>query len=259
MDFSLSSLAFVAGGVDFSLARMAEADGLDVADDADELCNGRYLRPRIYSDNVTRPVMYTNAAEMVEDLDLAPGFRMFAIVSGNFIFGDVIEALVLEKRMIYRALTIQTPSLSQENIDSLRRIKNVCPDMLLRIALSDYFYSHERKVREGRNTPALVPYLYRTLDDDDGTLDVAYASVHTKIVTFETTDGLKCVIDGSANLRLSRNIEQFRIECDADLHDWIEDYTDRIFDAYSTMGRSVRGNKLWQSVRQCHGRARDRG
>ena len=250
-DFSVSSLAFAPGEADFSLKSLADKDGIDVADEPDDgLENGLYLRPRIYSRNVTRPVLYEHAADMVEDMELSDGMRAFAIVSGNFVFGDVLEAWVLERGVRFRTLTIQTLSMSQDNIDSLRRIRNVCGDRLqrLRIALSDYFYSHERHVREGRNTPALVPYLYRTLDDDDGVLDVAYASVHTKIITFETVDGLKCVVDGSANLRSSRNIEQFRVECDAELHDWIEGFTDRIFDAYSTMGKSVRGGKLWQSV-----------
>lgn len=252
LDFSLSSFAFALGDHDFSLARVADEDGIDVAEDTDGIDNGRYDRPRIYEGNVTRPVLYEHAADMVADLDLADGMRTFAIVSGNFVFGDVLEALVLERSVRFRTLTIQTLSMSQDNIDSLRRIRNVHGDRLesLRIALSDYFYSHERRVREGRNTPALVPYLYQTLDDGDGVLDVAYASVHTKIVTFETLDGLKCVIDGSANLRSSRNLEQFRIECDAGLYDWIEEFTDRIFDAYSTMGRSVRGGKLWQGVQR---------
>ncbi|MBR3318753.1 MAG: hypothetical protein IKG21_13125 [Atopobiaceae bacterium] len=253
MDFSLSSLAFNPSAVDFSLKAMADKDGIDVAaKESDGIDNELYTRPRIYSNNVTRPVLYEHAADMVDAMELEDGMRAFAIVSGNFVFGDVLEAWVLEKGIRFKTLTIQTLSMSQENIDSLRRIRNVHGDRLrrLRIALSDYFYSHERKVREGRNTPALVPYLYRTLDDGDGVLDVAYASVHTKIITFETTDGLKCVVDGSANLRSSRNLEQFRVECDAELFDWIEGFTDRIFDAYSTMGKSVRGGKLWQSVRQ---------
>ena len=80
----------------------------------------------------------------------------------------------------------------------------------LRLVLSDYFYPHEKA--PGR----LVPYIYERLDVDD-VLDVAFASVHAKIATIETTDGLKVVMEGSANLRSSRNIEQFRVECDADL------------------------------------------
>ena len=242
--------SFATPNVDEQLAQAADADGLKLEDGEGLLDDELYLRPRIYKDNITRPVFYKNAVDLLADLQLTEGVRTFAIVSGSFVFGDVLKALVLDKGYRLKTLSIQTLSMSQENIDSLREIKDALGEdlQLMRIALSDYFYSHERHVREGRNTPALVPYLYRTLDDRDGRLDVAYASVHTKIVTFETTDGLKVVIDGSANLRSSSNIEQFRIECDAALHDWIEDYTDRIFETYTTMKRSVRGRKLWQTV-----------
>lgn len=238
----------------FSLKALAKRDNLDLEDESDGLENGRYLRPRVYRGTVARPVTWGKAVEMVSDFELTEGSRMFAIVSGNFVFGDVLEALVLERGIDFRTITIQTLSMSKENIDSLRRILDVCKEsgsiQRMRIALSDYFYSHERHVREGRDTPALVPYLYETLDDGDDVLDVAFAGIHTKIVTFETADGAKCVIDGSANLRSSMNIEQFRIECDPDLHDWIEGYADRIFKAYSTINKSVRGAKLWHAVQQ---------
>jgi len=251
-DFSLGANAWVAGGADFSLKSLAERDDLELEEDSDGLESERYLRPRVYKGSLARAVTWEHACDMVRDFELTEGMRMFAIVSGNFVFGDVLEALVLERGIDFKSLTIQTLSMSQDNIDSLRRILDVCKESgqfeRMRIALSDYFYSHERKVREGRDTPALVPYLYETLDDGDGTLDVAIAGVHTKITTFETLDGIKCVIDGSANLRSSMNIEQFRIECDPDLYDWIEAYTDRIFEAYSTINKSVRGGRLWRTV-----------
>ena len=54
--------------------------------------------------------------------------------------------------------------------------------------------------------------------------------------------------------RSSRNIEQFRVECDAGLFDFVEGFADRIFDAYSVVNRnvpnpkSVRGGRLWSAV-----------
>lgn len=254
LDFALPESAWSTNGADFSLASLSKRDEIALAEDSDGLENGRYMMPRVYKGTVARPVLWQHAVDMVRDLKLEDGGRMFAIVSGNFVFGDVLEALVLEREVFFKTLTIQTLSMSKDNIDSLRRIVDVCNEAgtleRIRIALSDYFYSHERHVREGRDTPALVPYLYETLDDGDGKLDVAYAGVHTKITTFEAQGGLKCVIDGSANLRSSMNIEQFRVEFDADLHDWIEGYADSIFNAYSTINKSVRGGKLWHAVQR---------
>lgn len=208
----------------------------------------RYLLPRVYEGTMAAPVLYEHAIDMVDGIELEPGMRLFAFVSGNFIFGDVLEALAERGIADYRTMTVQTLSMSQDNIDSLRNVIERCFEMeRLRIVLSDYYYAHERKA------DGLVPYLYERLDVDD-VLDVAFASVHTKIVTFETVGGLKVVMDGSANLRSSRNIEQLRIECDADLHDRIEAFADRIFEAYSIINkdtrspRSVRGGRLWTAV-----------
>lgn len=64
-------------------------------------------------------------------------------------------------------------------------------------------------------------------------LDVAFASIHTKIVSVETLAGRHVVTDGSANLRSSRNVEQVRVECDDGLYAFVEGFADRVFAAYS--------------------------
>jgi hypothetical protein len=244
LDFSLSEafgFDFEGEDPDFSIRDFTlggETDGIE---------NERYLQPRIY-ESIAQKVKFEHACDLIDGLKLEPGFRMFAFVSGNFVFGDVIEALVTTLGIQIKRMTIQTLSMSQENIDSLRNVIDNCFELeSLRLVVSDYFYSHER------NANGLVPYIYERLDVDD-VLDVAFAGVHTKITTIETINGLKIVMDGSANLRSSRNVEQFRIECDADLYDYIERFADRIFDAYSVINKdaprpkSIRAKRLWQKV-----------
>lgn len=241
-DFSLDdSWAVAQGNLDFDLSEVrlaGESDGIE---------DSRYMPPRVY-ESLKGKVAYENAREFVNDWigELRPGFRLFAVVSGDFVFGDVLTALATRGLMIAH-MTIQTLSMSEHNIDALRQVMEHLPDMRLRIALSDYFYAHER--RPGH----LVPYLYESLDVDDR-LDVAFASTHMKIVTIRTANGGKIVIDGSANLRSSRNIEQFRLECDPDLYDWVEGMNDRIFEAYGTINKdrpypkSLRYSGLWGAV-----------
>lgn len=246
-DFSLNSAwATVADNVDFSLSDVI------VAGESDGIEDGRYVRPKVYK-SMLHEVTAKNAADLVKTLDIKPGYRMFAIVSGDFVFGDLLWTLVLSSMVKPKRMTIQTLSMSKRNVQTLRLIMDRCTELeSLRLVLSDYFYSHER--RPGQ----LVPLIYETLDYD-GRLDVAFASVHTKIVTIETTDGLKIVIDGSANLRSSRNIEQFRLECDDGLYDWIDEVTDRIFAAYSTINKdrpypkSLRYSGLWGAVSDSDG------
>ena len=66
--------------------------------------------------------------------------------------------------------------------------------------LSIYFYANEKY--------QLIPYLRKKLDVNNR-FQLAIAGIHTKIVQFETNDGQKIVIHGSANLRSSGNVEQF--------------------------------------------------
>ena len=61
-------------------------------------------------------------------------------------------------------------------------------------------------------------------------------------------------MDGSANLRSSRNIEQFRIECDEGLYRFVEDFTDKVFRAYSVVNKDrkrpkgVRSHEMWDML-----------
>lgn len=227
---------------DFSL------DDIDRAgsDDGIETC--RYSRPKMY-DNVLGTVEYEHAADMAEEIEFSQGMREFVFVSGNFIFGDLLEALVDAGKIAPKHITIQTLSLSEENIDSSRNLVDLCPYLeSIRIILSVYFWGHEH--RPGQ----LVPYLYEQLDLPDIEFDCAFASIHTKIISIETLRGNHIVIDGSANLRSSRNIEQLRIECDDELFNYVEDFSDKIFKAYSVLNKElqrpkpVRGNRLWGAV-----------
>lgn len=220
--------------------RGGESDGL-------ETC--RYDRPRVY-DNVLGEVSYEHACDFVDGLNLHDGYRAFAFVSGNFVFGDVLEAMVERRKVAPRLMTVQTLSMSEENIDSLRNVVDMMEGQLehLRIILSVYFWGHEHRPCQ------LVPYLYEALDVPGLVLDVAFASIHTKIVSVETLAGRHLVIDGSANLRSSRNIEQVRVECDDGLYEYVERFADRVFAAYSTINhdepypRPVRGNRLWGAI-----------
>ena len=229
--------------LDFSPAAFADGG----KDDGVRTC--RYRMPRVY-DSIGKPLMYDRARDLARDIVLEPGAREFVFVSGNFIFGEILEALTVgEGKMYPKRVSVQTLSMSAENIDSLRNVVDACPMMeSLRIVLSDYFFSHER----GKD--GLVPYLCDSLDVDGIDFDLAFASLHTKIISVETLGGNFVVMDGSANLRSSRNIEQFRIECDEGLYRFIEKFTDGVFRAYSVVNKDrkrpkgVRSHEMWDAL-----------
>ena len=233
-------------GFDGDLAEAVDLDAFELVDGPDGLEACRYSKPALRRPSL---VSYEHAIDFARDLELSEGMRVFAFVSGNFVFGDMIEALVDMGKMDVRRMTVQTLSMSQDNIDSLVNVALMCPDMdRLHLVLSDYWYAHERR--------GLLPYLYDELDVPGMGLRVAYASIHTKITTVETVAGHRLVFHGSANMRSSRNVEQVCVECDPGLYEFCEGFADRVLDAYDVVNhgaprpRSVRGGRLWAAVEE---------
>lgn len=204
----------------------------------------------------TRPVVrrpqacaWEHAQELARDLVIDPEHETFAFVSGNFVFGDLVEALVDARKLTVRALGIQTLSMSDENIDSIRNVCEMMPVERLDLVLSDYWYAHES------HKTGLVPYLFEELDLEGLELRVAFAGVHCKVVTIETLRGNHLTMHGSANLRSSGNVEQLHISPDDGLYEFCDSMTQRILDAYDVVNqgnrkrkKSVRRARLWQAV-----------
>jgi len=198
----------------------------------------RYMPPR-RCEMRDDQVMYANAEKLARNLKLEAGMRTDALVNGTFIFGDFIEAFMVEHRAHTKRMIITTLSLNQENVDSLANLLNWGLVDHLDLIISDYFMAHERNV--------LVPYIYRELDQGDR-FQMAGASVHTKTVQFITDGGKHVVIHGSANLRTSGNIEQFTIEDNEKLYHFYEEAWDSILEKYKTINHSIRSKALWDTI-----------
>lgn len=186
-------------------------------------------------------VCFENAEQLVNVLDLRENKRFYALLHGNFIFGDIFEALICKAKDYsqVKKLTISTLSYSQENVDSFANLLNFGLINELNIITSDYFFGHEIR--------GLVPYTYEKLDIDNK-FQFAVCQTHAKIGQFEFENGRKIVIHGSANLRSSNNIEQICIEENADLYDFNQKWFDEVLKEYSTIKKSILMKKLWQKV-----------
>ena len=204
--------------------------------------NQRIFTPREYSYISDRGVKYRHAEKMAKEIGLIKkGERRFCIIDGSFIFGDFIEAWIVENRIKVKELTISTLSMSDENIDSLANLIH-CDDVEeLNLIVSDYFYSHERH--------NLIPYIYQELDIKNN-FQLAVAGVHTKICLISDRNGNFWTIHGSANLRTSKNIEQFVIENDEDLFKFNHEWHHNIIEKYKTINKSIRYKKLWQTIKE---------
>lgn len=199
----------------------------------------RYMRPSLYH-IPPKTVRYEHAAQLAEDIkwdSMAPRYDVF--VSGNFIFGDFIEAFLVKNNCKATHMTIATLSLSEANIESLHDLmKNGYIDELSLI-VSAYFYSHERRY--------LMPLIYKKLDIDNR-LQVTVAGIHTKTCSFVTLGGKKIVIHGSANLRSSSNIELFTIEQNDEVYDFYEETYQKLVDKYKTINKPVRSKESWDAM-----------
>lgn len=233
-DFGLGDFDFDLEGFDF-----------DAAEEPTE--TAIYTRPVVHS---MQRVAYEHAETFARDLRIDGGTETFAFVSGNFVFGDFVEALVDLGKLSAKRMSIMTLSMNDENIDSIRNICEWEGVERLDLVLSDFWYAHER------HKDGLVPYLFRELDLPGMELHVGFASVHCKTWCVETRNGNRLTIEGSANLRSSRNIEQVHISPDRGLFEFVTGFADRVIEAYDVVNaearrsrkRSIRGGDLWRAV-----------
>lgn len=204
--------------------------------------SARFIEPHDCEDIAEYRVKYDNALKLAKDVGSLPlNFRAFCILDGKFIFGDLIEALIVENNWDCEELTISTLSMSQANVDSLANLVNGGYLKALNIIISHYYFANER------NEAGMMPYLYEKLDIND-VLQVAVASVHTKIAMIRTACGKKITIHGSANLRTSSNIEQIVIEHTPSLFDFCAEVHHSIIEKHKTINKPVRRTALWAAV-----------
>lgn len=199
----------------------------------------RYVKPPLYVGKRRAPIHYDNAAKCARDLypAILAGERRDIWMSGNFIFGDFIEAFAVEANVFIDDLTISTLSMSQDNVDSLRNL--LVGDYVgsLNLIVSDYWYSHNR---------GNLRYVFEQLDID-GRFQLAVAGIHTKHTLLRIGDQ-RLFWHGSANLRSSRSVEYVACEVNDVLYEGSMVEHRKILDHYAMVKKSVRAIALWNLI-----------
>lgn len=227
MDFQMPD----AGGIDLDF----DLSGFDLDFSIEpQIENQRYQRPVVKK---TKAAAFDNAIELAKSIDLYEGFRCFCLLSGNFIFGDFLEAMTKLDKWRIDKLTIHTLTMSQDTIDSLENVLIMDEPSQLHIIMSDYWYAHECGRANG-----LLWELYEKCDIGEG-FRLGFCRTHAKICTVQTKHGAKVVIHGSANMRSHGVMEQFTIENDPELYDFIEAWNDQILDEYDIINHNVKRKK----------------
>lgn len=191
----------------------------------------RICRPKINVEDISHCTTFENAETFADQVSLDPHERTFAWVNGNFIFGDILPALVTRRGVQPRYLYIASLSLSQDNIDAIAVMLECLHIERLVIFLSAYFYSHE-KFR-------LVKYMYDLIGGDDR-VQIVFGTYHMKFITMETHRGNTLTIHGSANLRSSNSFEQIMFEQDRTIYEFNRDIMEAIAAKYGTINYNVK-------------------
>lgn len=184
MDFDFSSLSF-----DFDLF----GDSDDEDKETRELIKTAKLS--------FRPVVFENALDMAKEIDLTQDY--FALVSGAFVFGDLLEALCWKKALRPKKLYVTTLGLSPDNVDSLVNMTDYLFVPEINLIISSYYASVERNKN--------IPYM---IDQFSGrNINVAVCANHAKLALWECEEQ-SFLMFGSANLASSANLEVFAMTHD---------------------------------------------
>lgn len=199
----------------------------------------RYVKPALFRPVKSSEVKYDRAEGLAHDFGGAvlSGARVDALLSGNFVFGDFIEALAVGANAKFDDITMSTLSISQENVDSLHNLMVGGFLDTLNVIVSDYFWAHNR---------INAPYIYEQLDIGDR-FQLAVAGTHTKITLIRHGDA-KIVMHGSANLRSSRSVEAVTIETNPELYDFHMGWHKTILDHHATIKKSIRASALFDLI-----------
>jgi len=196
----------------------------------------RFIKPPVYQ---SKTEFYKNAKLAASKIQIKKDCSYFGIISGNFIFGDLLEALMVTQQLGAIRLDISTLGMSQENVDSLGTLLKKGYIKELNLIVSDYFYIHERN--------GLIPYLLKELDYQNK-FQLIVTGNHTKIIAAKLSNKINLVIHGSANLRSSGNIEQINIQDSKEILNFVFAMNDKMKEKYKIINKSIRGKKLWHTV-----------
>jgi hypothetical protein len=193
----------------FNLNDQAEDDQPDAErDDArGDVTTGKAGRTFLARVSRRRLAGVKRAADVLDVLP-GPGESLHAIIFGFFDLLNVVLAFLDKAGSPCSALRIATLSLSRRNALDLAALLDTKAVGQLDVLTSDFQRKHDPEILAEALAELAVKRGQR----------IAAARSHCKIVTLALADGRRYVLEGSANLRTSRNMEQFALSQDVGLH-----------------------------------------
>lgn len=173
------------------------------------LVANRFLKVKAQEKNRRRGIRKwirpENALEVLPHLPADPDERTHAVLRGDFVLCDLIPAIIREHGRCPQ-LHIATLGMSSANADALASLHHAGLIGEITICCSLYFRQVDR-LSTYREVAARL----------EGIAKIIVARNHAKVICLPTESGDHFVIEGSANLRSSDNLEQIAIFNDAEL------------------------------------------
>lgn len=150
------------------------------------------------------------------------GESLHGILLGYFDLCSLLLAMLDKVGSPCSRLRIATLSFSKRNVAELAVLLDAGTVRRLDLLTSDFQREHDSEILEFALQELRVKRGQR----------LAAARSHCKIVSLALDDGRRYVIEGSANLRTSRNAEQFSMSRDDGLHDFYASWFDGMVSAH---------------------------
>jgi hypothetical protein len=150
-------------------------------------------------------------------LDILPqeGETLHAVMTGLYDLMHLLIVLLDRLGSPCNTLRIATLSLSRRNVQEMVALFDSGKVRQLDLLTSDFFRKHDDDI-----------FAELVKEFHERGQRVAAARSHCKIVAVSLDDGRRYVLEGSANLRTNRNLEQFTLSRDQELHQhydtWLE-------------------------------------
>lgn len=155
-----------------------------------------------------------NAQQLARELPVEEGDWLHGIIPGDFVFCDLLPALVAARGCPAR-IDITTLSLSEQNVHTLLSVLGAVEQPFVTLLLSHYFQASNRDIFRSVETMLVGHPRFR----------LAVARQHTKVLLMDWPH-CALVVEGSANLRSAGCIEQVTARASRDLinfhREWIE-------------------------------------
>jgi hypothetical protein len=155
------------------------------------------------------------AAEEALDVLPAEGESLHAVMSGFYDLQHLLIVILDRLSSHCAMMRVATLSLSRCNVQEMVTLLDAGKVGRLDLLTSDFFRKHDDDI-----------FAELVQEFQSRGQRVAAARSHCKVVTLALDDGRRYVLEGSPNLRTNRNMEQFCLTCDPELHGFYDAWLD---------------------------------